>query len=191
MRLEQEARGIPPKYFLTFQGVETHPVRRSLGRLHNGRDVVIVNRCTNPKALSRRYNECTLFGETPWEFEDLLANTTFSLVVGGHSIFSPRLLEVLAAGAIPVIVADEWVLPYSDVIDWEAVAVQVPYRRWNETVEILRGIGEEKRRGYKEMGRVVYERHFITFAAHFDSLLQVLQARLDRLHKVTDRPTVC
>ena len=48
------------------------------------------------------------------------------------------LLEALAYGAIPVILADEYILPFSEVLDWQHFAVHWPYSRASSLVPYLR-----------------------------------------------------
>ncbi len=46
--------------------------------------------------------------------------------VRGTQVQSPRLLEILLFGCVPVIMADTYDLPLSDVLDWRAFSVRVP-----------------------------------------------------------------
>lgn len=46
--------------------------------------------------------------------------------VRGTQVQSPRLIEILLFGCVPVIMADTYDLPLSDVLDWNAFSVRVP-----------------------------------------------------------------
>lgn len=48
----------------------------------------------------------------------ILQEATFCLVMRGARLGSPALTDTLMAGCIPIIVADGYILPFSDVIDW-------------------------------------------------------------------------
>jgi hypothetical protein len=53
-------------------------------------------------------------------FEDLLIMSKYSATPRGHSKFSYRFSEVMSGGSIPVILADDWLLPFRpEVADWE------------------------------------------------------------------------
>ncbi|EGD81170.1 hypothetical protein PTSG_11210 [Salpingoeca rosetta] len=49
----------------------------------------------------------------------------------------------MAAGAIPVIVVDHYVLPYQDLLDWETFSIRIPEHRLLELPRILRSIPDE------------------------------------------------
>ncbi len=54
---------------------------------------------------------------------DSLMNTTFGLVAAGRSPGTYRLAEVMGAGAIPVIVARDAVLPFREQFDWPSFSL--------------------------------------------------------------------
>lgn len=45
-------------------------------------------------------------------------SATFCLVIRGARLGQSVLLEAMAAGCIPVIIADSLVMPFHEVIDW-------------------------------------------------------------------------
>jgi hypothetical protein len=46
--------------------------------------------------------------------------------VRGTQVQSPRIVEILLFGCVPVVMADTYDLPLSDVLDWRAFSVRVP-----------------------------------------------------------------
>lgn len=55
-----------------------------------------------------------------------LLNSTFVLVPRGDMPYAYRLIEALAFGAIPVVLSDEYILPFSELLDWPSFAVRWP-----------------------------------------------------------------
>lgn len=58
-------------------------------------------------------------------FEDI-QRSIFCLCPLGWAPWSPRIVESVVFGCIPVIIADGIVLPFEDVIPWKDIAVFVP-----------------------------------------------------------------
>ena len=108
--------------------------RSEISELHNGKDIIVGDR-TVPQ-----YDK----NEFP-EYQSLLLNSVFGLVPAGANPMSYRLTEVLACGAIPVILSDFISLPFSDVIHWPTIAVIVPEAQLREISTKLRKISAQKR----------------------------------------------
>ena len=54
-----------------------------------------------------------------------LRRSSFGLVPRGHGVYSFRLTEVMLAGAVPVILSNGWVLPFSEFLDWDSFSVRL------------------------------------------------------------------
>jgi len=105
-------------------------VRKELLQFHNGNDVLVVN--------DTRVVNMT--------FEDFLTKAKFAGTPKGDNLFSYRFTEAMSAGAIPVVHADDWVLPFSSkLINWNKCAVLIPEAQVRQTISILSSIPESIR----------------------------------------------
>jgi hypothetical protein len=111
------------------------------------------------------------------QYADLLLNTSFALCPRGDALFSYRFTEALSAGAIPVVMADGWVLPFSEILDYSEFAVVIPEAEYQTIKDVLRGYSAERVCAMRNRAREVYERHFRSLDAQMHTLLQLLQTR--------------
>jgi hypothetical protein len=105
----------------SFQGVNSHPVRQALYGLSDGISIIVtfVDRARHVGKLD------AIEAKSDEEYERLLARSTFAFVPRGDALFSYRLLEVMSFGCIPIILSDEWILPFDRTVPWEELGFHV------------------------------------------------------------------
>ncbi|PJF20128.1 Glycosyltransferase family 47 protein [Paramicrosporidium saccamoebae] len=111
-----------------------------------------------------------------------LINARYALCPLGWSHWSPRLFDAIEAGAIPVIIADEWDVAFNrTIVDFREFTVRVPQRDIGRLTEILKAIPQaEEERMRSRMKKVAHR-----FAYHpvpqkddaTESLMQILAKR--------------
>jgi len=152
------------KYLLTFKGGfnRRHNIRRRLLKLHNpSRDIVLVHSSNRA-----------------WDYANLMANTKFALIVQGNGLHSYRLTEAMRANAIPVILADNYVLPFSEKILWEEFSIFVPQSDMMNIPAIIQRIDDERLAHMRERLAEVYEKHFASFEQMIDTVLDITRDRI-------------
>ena len=70
------------------------------------------------------------------QYKSILLRSKFQLVPRGQGLHSHRLLESIASGSVPIILADNIVLPFNDLIPWEKAVIIVKEKNWNKVPKI-------------------------------------------------------
>ncbi|KAJ4953376.1 hypothetical protein NE237_030208 [Protea cynaroides] len=92
-------------------------------------------------------------------YQKLMGQSRFCLCPSGFEVASPRIVEAIYSGCVPVLISDHYELPFSDILDWSQFSVQIPVEKIPEIKAILQGIPERKYlRLYMRVRRV--QRHF-------------------------------
>ncbi|KAK9158754.1 hypothetical protein Scep_005328 [Stephania cephalantha] len=92
-------------------------------------------------------------------YYDMMRKSKYCICPSGYEVASPRIVEAIYSGCVPVLISDHYVLPFSDVLNWKSFSVVVPVDRIPDLKKILIGISS---RQYIRMQRrgVQVRRHF-------------------------------
>ena len=66
-----------------------------------------------------------------------ISRSVFCLCPLGWAPWSPRIVEAVIFGCVPVIIADDIALPYSHLIDWPRISIRVPEKDVGRLGKIL------------------------------------------------------
>ncbi|KAI9002077.1 exostosin family-domain-containing protein [Hyaloraphidium curvatum] len=109
-------------YFASFKGnTKAYPLRKRMLELHNETQGVIIVDSWDPS-----YN-----------FDNLLSSSAFVLAPRGDAEFSYRFTEAVCSGGVPVLLADGYVTPFEQMIDFRTYGIQVAEADLDRLVEIL------------------------------------------------------
>lgn len=102
-----------------------------------------------PKGISRKMN-----------YMEHMKNSKYCICPKGYEVNSPRIVESFFYECVPVIISDNYVPPFFEVLNWEAFSVIIPEKDVWRLREILDSIPEEKYLLLQEGVRKV-QQHFL------------------------------
>uniref|UniRef100_A0ACD5TS21 Uncharacterized protein n=1 Tax=Avena sativa TaxID=4498 RepID=A0ACD5TS21_AVESA len=105
-----------------------------------------------PRRITRRMN-----------YVQHMKSSKYCICPMGYEVNSPRIVEAIYYGCVPVIIADNFVLPFDDVLDWGAFSVVVPESDVPRLKEVLLEIPESRYVAMQSNVRKV-QRHFLWHA---------------------------
>jgi hypothetical protein len=92
-------------------------------------------------------------------YYDMMRKSKYCICPSGYEVASPRVVEAIYSGCVPVLISDHYVPPFSDVLNWKSFSVEVPVKDIPNLKKILMEISP---RQYIRMQRRVVQvrRHF-------------------------------
>ncbi|GMJ00336.1 hypothetical protein HRI_003702800 [Hibiscus trionum] len=141
------------------------PSRRSIlaffaGRLHGYIRYLLLNEWKD-----KQDPDVQVFDQLPRgvSYTSKLMNSRFCLCPSGYEVASPRIVEAIYAECVPVLISDNYVPPFSDVLNWKAFSIQVAVKDIPNIKNILMSVSQ---RQYLRMQRRVkqVQRHFVVNA---------------------------
>jgi Exostosin family len=151
-------------FFVQFCGNFRAATRQNLRLLHNGQDIYIANRLPPNETMG-----------------SALRKTVFALAPRGDNLFSYRFTEIMSTGAIPVVHADGWMLPFdTPLVDWNDIVVRIPENRANETVDILKLIPAARRCEMRRKGFAFWQQYMQNGDAVIRGIIDTLEGRANK-----------
>lgn len=180
------------RYLMTFMGTRylgqmngNFRSTPAFKRLHNGRDIVVVTQCggstnrrlisADPSLLPSCAADAALFRS--YSFPDLM-NATYALVPAGRQACTYRFMEALSAGAIPVVVADNWKLPFDDIILWHRCLLLFPTTELHRIVPTIRAIHPAAAELRRQRCVSIFNEFLSSDEVLLQSVMQSLKARV-------------
>ena len=124
--------------------------------------------------LAAEFNRSAL---SQYSYPQFMARAVFALAARGDNKFSYRFSEVLSAGTIPVVHADDWVWPFRpELVNWTECAVILPEKdAGRTTLAYLDTISLEQRCRMRQACYRIYKDYVETPVGTVNGLVQGLE----------------
>lgn len=154
--------------------LNTRPdLRRNIAAHDNGDDIKIC-------ASSNHIHQCG------YDYRTEMQQCKFGLAPGGVASHSFRLLEILSAGAVPVVFGDI-ILPFSSLIDWSRCSVRLRLDQVEEVPQILRSYQKEQWLDMQHHAVQAYETYLSSEKIIAETALRILRHDMELCTAAADR----
>lgn len=136
---------------------------------------LIMDKCTEGKNWDFK-KRCQ--GTVEYTYPDILQDSKFCMVLRSARLGHTALSDALRTGCIPVIVADGYVLPFSEVLDWKRAAVVIREENLKDVVEVLKSYSMERIYQMRRQARFFWENYFHSIKAITETTLQIINDRV-------------
>ncbi|KAH0450687.1 hypothetical protein IEQ34_021379 [Dendrobium chrysotoxum] len=128
-------------------------------------------------------------GRSKMTYIQYMKSSKYCICPRGYDVNSPRLVESIFFECVPVIIADNYVPPFFEILNWEKFSVIVPEKDLPRLKEILLSITESEYREL-QMGVKKVQRHFLwcTKPVKYDLFHMILHSIwLNRVYNIKVR----
>ncbi|KAF7257387.1 hypothetical protein EG68_05393 [Paragonimus skrjabini miyazakii] len=152
----------------------------------NGDDVILVTTCRHGSDWMRHADkrcpiDMALYDKqvgSVYDYSELMHNSTFCLVPRGRRLGSYRFLEALQASCIPVMLSNDWELPFSEVIDWRRALIWADERLLLTLPLMLRRIPDHQILQLRQQIAFLWSTYFQSVESIVFTTLEIIRDRI-------------
>lgn len=153
----------------------------------NQNTLLLLQKCTQPTTLHQndiyqmddasRDLRCNFINGVDYEYPNILEKGLFCIISRSseHLAGEPNLLEALATNCIPIIISDNYVMPFSEILDWNLASIQIRESHLHSIMSVVKSISNDKILELQKHGRYF-------FKSYFESLEKIVLTALDEIN---------
>lgn len=156
------------KFFLISSQLNLYPrhVRQLNDKAHDNNNILILQSCPVPSPSSEdvkaEYTDirCSYPKGVEYEYPKVLEHGIFCLIGRSVRLGQPNFIEALAYNCIPVIMIDNYVLPFEDVIDWDLATIRIREADLHSLMTVLKDVSSTKIKELQKQGAFLFNKYF-------------------------------
>lgn len=146
-----------------------------LSKLDNS-SFLLLDKCHKDGTNWSFFQRCQ--GSLTFDYPHVLQESTFCLVLRGARLGQTALYDAMKANCIPVVVADGYIMPFSEVLDWKRAAVTVREDDLHLVLDILKAFSMERIYEMRQQVAFFWENYISTMKVITMTTLQILNDRV-------------
>ncbi|XP_015904832.2 exostosin-2 [Parasteatoda tepidariorum] len=139
-------------------------------------ELLVLGRCSEDASSQNATSRCR--GGDTYEYPAILEDSTFCIIIRGARLGQTALSEALKAGCIPVVVADGYIMPFAEVIDWKRASITLFEENLGDLVHILKSVSDEKITEMRRQACFLWQKYFSSMKQITTATLDILQSRI-------------
>ena len=156
------SENISKKILASFVGSATHPIRIKMAEAcKENKNIIIYMKNWTPSVNQNEFDT----------FINLTTNSIFCLCPRGYGLNSFRLYEAMQLGSIPVIITNNFYLPWQDELDWREFAVLIPEESLSNIESILESYSMDRIENMRKKIKEIYPKYF-TLDGMYNNILR-------------------
>ena len=157
------------KYLVSFKGNVNASIQRlrifqKISKYNNYKDIIIIDRNT-----------------TDYDYDDLMINSVFGIIIEGDLPWSYRLTECINAGTIPIIIKpkNKNIFAFDELIDYTLFSLVIVIDEIDNFIQnTLLNISVEKIENMRKNLEIVNNKYFKTRETQMNGVLEILENRV-------------
>ncbi|KAL5286105.1 EXT2 family protein [Megaselia abdita] len=158
------------KYLLISSQMNLLSKHRNLPKSNN---ILVLKSCDD-----EHYDVKRCVSGTKYSYPSIMSQGTFCLIARSDRLGQPDFIEALAHNCIPVVMANNYVLPFEDVIDWNLALIRIHENNFNSLQKILESVSAQKIKELKAQGDWLFNKYFKDLKTITMTMFDILNDRV-------------